>query len=206
MTAIVLIGDSLLAGTPSTMADDRHRVAYLMTGLTGVYVYDLSNAGAFVTRRAGFPKTALSGGLRDKCIVVKDMLASSVIVMLGHNDLANGVSASNALKEFKFFAQYIMKETHIPKKVIICGLVTSLDASERPNAAILNTQLQTMCTQLHNDHIAGRYVSDCVYIAPEGLSDCTVEANMADGIHRSDIGRADLAANLRDMLIAEGVW
>ena len=206
MTAIVLIGDSIPSGTPSTMADDRHRVAYLMTELTGHCVYDMCVPGTFITGRDGFPNSPLSGGLRDKFMVVKDYIADAVILMQGHNDRYNNVPSKDVLKCVKLFARHVMKETHIPKKMIICGLVTSLDAEERPYVPAFNAELQALCSQLHSEYIAGKYESDCVYVAPEGLSDCTVEANMADGIHRSDVGRADLAANLRDVLIAEGIW
>jgi len=118
--AIVLIGDSIPTGTPSTRADDRHRVAYLITQATGVQVYDMCEAGTFITRRAGYPNTPLSGGLRDKFIVLKDYIADSVVLMQGHNDLANGVSIQKVINEVKHTAKKVMDETHIQKTFVIC--------------------------------------------------------------------------------------
>jgi len=204
--AIVLIGDSIPSGTPSTRTDDRHRVAYLITQATGVQVYDMCEAGTFITRRAGFPKTALSGGLRDKFIVLKDYIADTVVLMQGHNDLSNGVEINKIIKEVRFTATKVMAETHIPKTFVICGLLTSTDADERPNVPTLNTALQTLTNQLHADFVANKYQSDCKYINGALLSDCNVPANMADGIHRSDIGRAEIATNLVSQLTSIGEW
>jgi len=204
--AIVLIGDSIPTGTPSTRADDRHRVAYLITQATGVQVYDMCEAGTFITRRAGYPNTPLSGGLRDKFIVLKDYIADSVVLMQGHNDLANGVSIQKVINEVKHTAKKVMDETHIQKTFVICGLLTSTDAAERPNVPILNTALQTLVNQLHADFVAGRFTSDCKFIPGSALSNCDNPANMADGIHRSDAGRAEIATNLVTQLTAIGEW
>jgi lysophospholipase L1-like esterase len=204
MNHTIFIGDSILAGTQSTITAPSNKCSHVLTATGNVFVHDLSVGGTQVTRRSGFPKTALSGGLKDKSIVVKDIVADSVIVWQGANDLTSGVNIPTIIKDFRFFANFMMMQTHIPKTVILIGHPTTTDL--RPNAAAFDTALQALVLELHNKFLENRYTSDIKYISGLSISDASNAAYMADGAHRSDAGHANMAANIKSQMNAFGFW
>jgi len=167
----------------------------------------MSNAGAMVIRRSGFPKTPLSGGLQDKFMAVKDTIATSVIVWLGANDLFNGATIPNVIKKIEWFADKVMKETALPKTVVLVGHISCTDElTDRAYIQAYNTALQALVTKLHNMYTQSKYTGDCKYLDGYAVAPCTTPNTMADGVHRNDAGMDLIATDLRAQLISLGVF
>lgn len=207
MAETILISDSICSGTPSAISSETKRIAYQLTTISGNYVYDMANAGHMVLRRHGFPKSALSGGLRDRFMVVKDTLASSVIIWLGGNDLFSGASISNVVREIEWFAISVMKETFIPKTVVVVGHISTLDeVTDRSYIHAYNTALQASVLKLHTMHTQGKLNSDIKYINGYAIAPCSTPNTMADGVHRNDAGMTLIANGLNTQLASIGVF
>jgi lysophospholipase L1-like esterase len=202
----ILIGDSITAGTSTSLANDTQRCGYVLSTIASSLVVDLSNAGQMICRRKGFQKNFFLSGLRDKGMVVRDTAADSVIVMMGANDLFNGTNIPTVIRETEYFADFIMQNAFLPKTVIIVSHVSTTDESTaRQYCPAYRAAQLALVNKLHLKFTEGKYHSDCKFIDGTQISDCNNAAFMDDGVHRSPAGHADMAANMYTKLKLLGV-
>jgi len=201
----VLIGDSVPGGNNAISSYDK-LFGYQLSKLSGVRLYDLSVGGTRICRRAGFPNTPGSGGLRDKANTVINLWGDDVIIMQGINDLETSTVAK-IVSEVKWSCQYIMKHVGVPKvPVIVTPVSTVGELTYRPNVVPLRAGLVTMVNELHAGFLAGKYVSDIKLIDGTTISDCSNPVLMDDGDHRSEQGHYDMAVNMYAKMQALGLW
>jgi lysophospholipase L1-like esterase len=194
MNHTIFIGDSILAGTQSTITAPTNKVAYILTQTANRYIHDLSVAGIQACRRQGYPRSILSAGLSDITGLMNNMIAQDIIIALGHNDIGNGKSVNDVIKEKRKSIKKIKEYLPIPKKIVIVGLMPTLDEETRPLAPALRIAQEELADE------------QGVYFVPGHLISPALPEHMADGAHRNDDGHVAMAANFITQLTAMGVW